>query len=158
VARPRDRRRTGFTSRAVFLAIAFCAVLLTLAVPLQQYLAQRGQLADLASQESAAKNRVTALEHAQSQWQDPAFIKQQARERLHFVKPGETAYVIIDPSQRSPAPVAPVPQQFAPPATGAWYGTLWSTVETAGRTTPKTTPSRTRQPTPQPIGPSPRAR
>jgi hypothetical protein len=131
-------------------------VLLTLAVPLQQYLAQRGQLADLAAQERAAKARVLSLERAQMQWQDPAFIKQQARERLHFVKPGETAYVIVDPSHKSLSPVAPAPHQSAQPVKGAWYGTLWSTVETAGQS-PQTTPARPRpQQTPQPIGPSSR--
>src|SRR3954465_12936732 len=92
-----DRRRHGFTTRAVVLAVALCAVLLTLAVPLQQYVAQRGQLAGLSAEERAAKERVSALEKAQAQWQDPAYIKQQARERLHFVKPGETAYVLVDP-------------------------------------------------------------
>src|SRR3954462_9675285 len=114
------RRRTGVTSRAIVLAIAFCAVLLTLAVPLQQYVAQRGQLSALEEQERAAKQRVAALEQAQKQWHDPAYIKQQARERLHFVKPGETAYVIVDPTP-SPVPTAvaaPAPQASTIPVKG----------------------------------------
>src|SRR3954464_12822331 len=65
--RAADPRRSGVTSRAVVLAVALCAVLLTLAVPLQQYFAQRGQLADLAAEERAAKARVAALERAQGQ-------------------------------------------------------------------------------------------
>jgi len=80
------------------LAIAVCAVVLTLAVPLQQYLAQRAQLSDLVGQERAERARVAALEQQQARWNDPAYVREQARERLHFVKPGETAYVIVDPT------------------------------------------------------------
>src|SRR4051812_27343050 len=87
-------RRTGLTSRAAVLAIAVCAVVLTLAVPFQQYIAQRGQLSALGAQERAERTRVAALEQAQARWTDPAYVRQQARVRLHFVKPGETAYVI----------------------------------------------------------------
>ena len=142
------------------LAVAFCAVLLTLAVPLQQYVAQRGQLAELAAQERAATARVAALERAQAQWQDPAYIRQQARERLHFVKPGETAYVIVDPTAKTgTVAVAPAPQPSSAASGGAWYGKLWSTVESAGRATAQPLPSTTpRQQAPGPIGPTPRAR
>jgi cell division protein FtsB len=154
-----ERRRTGITSRAVVLAVAFCAVLLTLAVPLQQYFAQRGQIADLAAQEQAAKDRVAALERSQAQWHDPAYITQQARERLHFVKPGETAYVIIGPTPTvAPSVVAASPEASSVPVKGAWYDKLWSTVVTAGQEPTKAAPQPTRQrQTPGPIGPSPHA-
>src|SRR4051812_34434857 len=124
------RRRTGLTSRAAVLAIAVCAVVLTLAVPLQQYLAQRAQLSDLVAQERAERARVAALEQQQARWNDPAYVREQARERLHFVKPGETAYVIVDPTPQ------PQPKAIAAPKVqkkeGPWYGQLWSTVTTAG--------------------------
>ena len=124
------RRRTGLTSRAAVLAIAVCAVVLTLAVPLQQYLAQRAQLSDLVGQERTERARVAALEQQQARWNDPAYVREQARERLHFVKPGETAYVIVDPTPQ------PQPKTIAAPKVqkkeGPWYGELWSTVTTAG--------------------------
>jgi cell division protein FtsB len=152
-----ERKRHGFTTRAVVLAIALCAVLLTLAVPLQQYVAQRGQLAGLSAEERAAKERVAALEKAQAEWQDPAFIKQQARERLHFVKPGETAYVLVDPNAPSTATAAPSPSPAHASDKGAWYDRLWGTVQTAGATpTPSPSPRPQRQ-SPGPLGPSPRA-
>jgi len=28
-------------------------------------------------------------------WQDPEFVKAQARERLHFVLPGERQYIVV---------------------------------------------------------------
>jgi hypothetical protein len=132
--------------------VAVCAVVLTLAVPLQQYLAQRAQLASLAAQERAARARVATLEQQQAQWRDPAYVQQQARERLHFVKPGETAYVIVDPA-RSPQPITAA-VQAQPRPTGPWYGQFWSTVTTAGQepTKPSRAP-RPKAPPPEPITP-----
>jgi hypothetical protein len=129
-----------------------CAVVLTLAVPLQQYLAQRAQLGGLAAQQRAERARVAALEQAKARWDDPAYVRQQARERLHFVKPGETAYVIVDPSAQpatTPAPVAQTKQ-----TAGSWYAQLWSTVTTAGDEPTKPAPSVKPKPaTPKPITP-----
>src|SRR4051812_43532753 len=146
------RRRTGLTSRAAVLAIAICAVVLTLAVPLQQYLAQRGQLSDLVAQERAERARVAALEQQQARWNDPAYVREQARERLHFVKPGETAYVIVDPTPQPKAPTVSAPKVQT--KAGPWYGELWSTVTTAG--SEPTAPVRSVKPkpaTPKPITP-----
>jgi hypothetical protein len=40
-----------------------------------------------------------ALESARQElllWQDPEYIKSQARERLHFVLPGERQYIVVE--------------------------------------------------------------
>jgi hypothetical protein len=127
-----------------------CAVVLTLAVPFQQYVAQRAQLSSLAAQERAERARVAALEQAQARWNDPAYVRQQARERLHFVKPGETAYVIVDPARQPRVAAAPAPR--APHRTGAWYSQLWSTVTTAADEPTKQSP-KPKPPAPKPITP-----
>ncbi|MFL6238699.1 MAG: FtsB family cell division protein [Actinomycetes bacterium] len=138
------------TSRAALLAVAVCAVVLTLAVPMQQYFQQRAQLGGLAAQERAERARVAALEQQQARWQDPAYIREQARERLHFVKPGETAYVIVDPTPRPQLTATPAPPKVQG-ATGPWYSQLWSTVTTAGAEPTKEVPS----PKPKPAIPKP---
>lgn len=144
-------RRTGLTSRAAVLAIAVCAVVLTLAVPFQQYVAQRSQVNGLAAQERAERAKVAALEQAQARWGDPAYVREQARERLHFVKPGETAYVIVDPT---PAPrPTPVAAAKVPHRSGPWYAQLWSTVTTAADEPTKPTRSVAPRATPKPITP-----
>src|SRR3954468_388820 len=127
----RRSRRTGLTSRAAVLAVALCAVLLTLAVPLQQYVAQRSQIRELAAQERQQRARVEELQRQQLQWKDPAYIRQQAKQRLHFVKPGETAYVIVDPAPKAASTPPPVPHETAK-SRGPWFSQLWSTVEVAG--------------------------
>ena len=58
------------------------------------------------------------------------FIEQQARERLKFVRVGETSYTVIDP-QTPPATSGDL--KIAAPATastfaGPWYGQLWQSM------------------------------
>lgn len=80
------------------LAMAVVALaMLTNVVPFRQVMAQRAQI-DVASQELAglvAENamltqQVTALE-------TPVEIERIAREKLGYVRPGETAFVVVEP-------------------------------------------------------------
>ena len=89
--------RSAFTSRAAVLAVVVCAVLLSLAYPLREYVAQRGEIERLQAQHRATDQRIAALRRQQQQWADPAYITTQARQRLHFVLPGETAFVVLGP-------------------------------------------------------------
>jgi cell division protein FtsB len=124
------------TGRAAVLGLVVCALVLSLAYPLKEYLAQRGQLARLEQQQRAAEQRVTALEARRRQLSDPAYVKAQARKRLQYVLPGESVYVVVTPSPAVPTAAAPaaVPQPVGD--TGAWYDRLWETVRTADATAP----------------------
>ena len=88
------RRRLNFNkrrgnSRALALATILFIMALTIAPPIKHYFTQRAQISALKSQ--VASNNA-ALEQARKDlllWRDPEYIKSQARERLHFVLPGE---------------------------------------------------------------------
>src|SRR5947209_19509594 len=82
------RRRTTLTARAAVLAVALASVALAIALPFKVWVGQRGEISALQAQTRAQRNHVAALQHQQQQWQDPAFIEQQARLRLHYVLPG----------------------------------------------------------------------
>jgi cell division protein FtsB len=127
------RRRTTLTARAAVLAVALASVALAVALPFKIWLAQRGQIADLRAQTQAQQQHVAALEQQQERWSDPAYVEQQARLRLHYVLPGEKAYVYLGPK---PATAKPAGQgaTSGPAVTGAWYSRLWQTVEVAGAT------------------------
>jgi len=80
------RRRTSNRLLALSAILFFLA--LTIAPPVKHYFTQRAQISALKSQLSADQ---TALQKARKElllWQDPEYIKSQARERLHFVMPG----------------------------------------------------------------------
>ena len=88
------RRRTS--NRVLALSAILFILALTIAPPVKHYFTQRAQISALKAQLSADN---TALEKAREElllWQDPEYIKSQARERLHFVLPGERQYIVTD--------------------------------------------------------------
>lgn len=145
-AAPAARPGRGLTTRAVVLAVVACALLLMLAYPVRQYLAQRSQIAQTRESLAAARQRVAALEEANRRWSDPGYVKAQARVRLHFVMPGETAYVVVDPRSAPDGGAGPVtdpsgaatgPLRTVPPAAAedqpppSWFGRLWASTRAA---------------------------
>ncbi len=87
-----SRRRTS--NRVLALSAIFFVLALTIAPPVKHYFTQRAQISALKAQLSADN---TALQKAREElllWQDPEYIKSQARERLHFVLPGERQYIV----------------------------------------------------------------
>ena len=58
---PPQVRRSSLTSRAAVLALVLCTLVLMLAYPVQQYLAQRGVMAKLHRANTAAQLQVDAL-------------------------------------------------------------------------------------------------
>ncbi len=139
----RGKANNALTLRAAILAVAVASVALALALPLKVYLGQRSDISLLEQQTQQQKARVAALQEQQRQWSDPAFIKAQARERLHFVLPGETAYIVLDsPSAAGGSHVVvPGKPQTALDASQPWYSQLWHTVEAAGHA-PVATPAK----------------
>ncbi|MFZ5851431.1 MAG: septum formation initiator family protein, partial [Actinomycetota bacterium] len=95
--------------------------------------AQRGQIRALQAQTQAEEARVRQLEAEQARWQDPAYVAAQARQRLHFVLPGETGYVVLDPPVPERAPVPGEPVLPAPSTPRPWYATVWGSLAAAGR-------------------------
>jgi cell division protein FtsB len=83
-------------SRVLTLATILFLMALTIAPPIKNYFTQRAQISALKSQ---VESNNAALEQARKDllmWRDPEFIKSQARERLHFILPGERQYIVTD--------------------------------------------------------------
>jgi len=100
-------------------------LVLSVAVPLRSWLRQSDQNAQLAAEVDTREQRVAELEAQLRDWEDPDFIEEQARDRLHYVYPGETGYIVTDGEE--PARTAAPPQTPALP--GSWYERLWRSVE-----------------------------
>ena len=124
------RRRTTLTARAAVLALALASVALAVALPFKIWLAQRGEISSLQAQTRAQQQHVAALQRQQQQWQDPAYVEQQARLRLHYVMPGEKAYIVL--GRPKPKTSTQTTTPTAPVVTGPWYSRLWQTVQVAG--------------------------
>jgi cell division protein FtsB len=85
--RPRSGRT--FSLVAVFFIFA-----LVLAPPIQHYSTQRAQINALRAQVASDRAALEAARIELTRWQDPDYVKAQARERLHFVMPGERQYIV----------------------------------------------------------------
>ena len=108
--------------------VAFLMVLLGSTVA--AYVNQRGDIAALQDKVASQQHDVAALQAEQDRWRDPAFVEQQARQRLKFVKPGERSYTVLD-AEPSTGTVDPVPEVAAPDVPLPWYETVWQSTRTA---------------------------
>jgi cell division protein FtsB len=123
--RPPPPDRPRFTSRAAVLAVVVCAIALSLAYPVREYIAQRRQLDQLQAQSAATTAELARLRAEALRLNQPAYIEQQARDRLHMCLPGASCYVIIGgrPAGRSSA--------LAAAAGTPWYERVWNSVRQA---------------------------
>jgi hypothetical protein len=107
------------------LALVAATLMVTLAVPVRSWFAQRAEIAGLRADVLSARERVSGLEIQEQRWEDPAFVAAEARRRLHFVLPGEVGYVTLG----SGAAVAEAAGDQGSPA--PWFSTLWGALQEA---------------------------
>lgn len=89
----RFTRRRG-SGRALALSAILFFLALTLAPPIKHYFTQRAQISALKAQLVSDNRALDAARKELLLWQDPQYVKSQARERLHFVLPGERQYIV----------------------------------------------------------------
>ena len=119
--------RPHFTGRAAVVAIVLCGIALSLAYPVREYISQRRQIDQLEAQNAQIQMRRAQLQRESKLLHSPAYIAEQARDRLHMCLPTQVCYVIIgDSAKRKPARARPV----ATP----WYAKVWSSVQQANAT------------------------
>jgi cell division protein FtsB len=129
------RRQLNFRRRTNNRALAFIVILfvLTLAIapPVKHYFTQRAQINALESQLSADNVALQNTREELLRWQDPEYVKSQARERLHFVLPGERQYIVVDgsttPTQENTTEIASALTDGQP-----WYARLIASISEAG--------------------------
>jgi cell division protein FtsB len=120
------------TTRAAVLLGVLAILAASYALPVRAWLNQRAQLAAVAEQRDALAAEVAELRAAVELWQDPAYVRAQARERLNYVEPGEVGLVVLG-TESTPPPepvtgvVVPQPAQDQP-----WWSTLVSAFTEVG--------------------------
>ena len=141
--RPAARTRTGGAAgrargtvlrRAAVFAVVMVVLAVLLAPALRSYVAQQQEIAALQQHVADQRSAVADLERQRAAWEDPAFVKAQARSRLKFVMPGERAYNVIDaPAPKVTKPASPVTATSGDATRDRpWFGDLWRSVEIAG--------------------------
>ncbi len=127
-------KRPRFTGRAAILVVVLAVLAVSYASSLRAYLQQRSHIGDLKEQIAERRANIDDLEREKNRWQDDAYVQQQARERLGYVMPGETSYVVLDEHGNPIEPEAELTDPDAatqnPPA--AVYSDVWESVKLAG--------------------------
>jgi cell division protein FtsB len=62
----------------------------------QTYLNQRREIVEMEQSIELARDDVANMEAERDRWQDPVYIRSQARDRLYYVLPGEVSYLVMD--------------------------------------------------------------
>lgn len=124
-----QRWTARLTGRAILLAAVVVLLVLSLAYPLQRYLAQRTAIDRLEADNEAAQQRVEELRVQVDQLDDPAFIQTQAQSRLQYVMPGDLLYVIDDTGQAQALPGQGEP--VAEETELAWFERVLDSIQVA---------------------------
>ena len=115
------------------LVLVVSLLTVSYASSMRAYLVQRSHIQDLQGQIAAREATISHLEREKRRWQDPAFVRAQARQ-LNYVMPGETAYVVLDQDGKPLDGDAELsdPSTIARTAPTPWWSTAWRSVELAG--------------------------
>jgi hypothetical protein len=118
------------TQRAVALLVVVGLLVLSYVGTMRIYLDQQNDMATARTQIAERQATIAQLEDELSRWNDPDYIKTQARERLGWVMPGEVGSI----------------QGNNDPVNQAWYEKIWSSVQAADQpvvVAPTSTPAAT---------------
>ncbi len=113
-----------FTGRAAILALVLSALVLAYAYPVRTYLAQRAEIERLSESQDAQRKRIAGLEKELAKWDDPEYVRAQARSRLHYIRPDEVPYVVIDSDKGRSGRNAGKPTGAGTP----WHERMWGSI------------------------------
>jgi cell division protein FtsB len=126
-------RPRALTGRATVLIVVFVALALAYTYPLRVYLAQESQIAQLEADQALQRQKIEQKSQDLEKWKDPEYVRAQAREKLFYVRQGETALLVMT----DPAGAAREAGKNGPAAApDRWYDTLWSSVQAADAESP----------------------
>ncbi|MFF2351199.1 septum formation initiator family protein [Kitasatospora sp. NPDC058115] len=147
--------RPRFTSRATVLVLVLCSLVAILAYPTRQFVSQRSEISAQRARAEHARQQVEQLRREKARWQDPEYVKAQARTRLHYAMPGETPYIAVDPAAKDAGKSAlgappPAAGPAAAPAKAArpWYASVWDSVDAAAAPAAPAAPGQPAPPSP----------
>ncbi|MGO4536670.1 FtsB family cell division protein [Leifsonia sp. 2MCAF36] len=151
-------RQLHFSAFSLVMMGVLVLAVIILAPTVQAFLSQRQQIADQQRAVDQLATQVDTLKDQRARWNDPSYLRAQARDRLYYVMPGEVSYLVID--DRAPAAKqdgTPVSSKLQKTRTD-WVGSLFGSFMGAGLTeatpqqlsgTPAPDPTATTTPVPK---------
>ncbi|WP_431247823.1 FtsB family cell division protein [Leifsonia xyli] len=127
-------RQLHFSAFSLVMMGVLVMAVVILAPTVQSFLAQRQQISDQQHAVERLAAQVDTLKDQRARWNDPSYLRAQARDRLYYVLPGEVSYLVVD--DRPPAAkqdTAPVSSRLQKTQTD-WVGSLFGSFMGAGLT------------------------
>jgi cell division protein FtsB len=139
---PVRRRGSSLTVRAIALVVVLLILTISYATSLRIYFSQAHEISATRAEIAEREQRIGHLQDELARWGDEAYVRTQARERLGWVVPGETGYVVVDADGRPLGGGAKINAEVAPEEQqqDAWWSKLWGSVKAADRPAPAKTP------------------
>jgi cell division protein FtsB len=121
------------TSRAFILVLVFVVLALSYANTLRIYVSQQHELAVAEQQIRERSEKIAGLQDELNRWNDPEYVKTQARERLGWVMPGETGFRVVDEDgeQVGGGVVIESGKTAGDGGGQSWWGRLLGSIQTA---------------------------
>jgi cell division protein FtsB len=137
------------------LVIILAALVVSYASSLRAWVDQQQQMSALRIEQADQTQRVGELQDEIDRWNDPAYVKAQARERFGYVMPGEVGYVVLDDKSVTTTDKTAATVTAKPASVTPWWQQLWGSVDAADKAAPAvgpagSTPTPTTKPTPKP--------
>jgi cell division protein FtsB len=131
-------RRPRFTGRAAVLVLVLAVLTVSYASSLRAYLQQRSHIGDLKAQIAEREASITDLEREKRRWEDPAYVKAQARARFGYLMPGEQGFEVIGADGKPLEAQATLndPDEVIKTVPKAWWTAAWESMELAGNPPP----------------------
>ncbi|MDN5632085.1 septum formation initiator family protein [Glutamicibacter protophormiae] len=85
----------SFNGRLVTLIVVATLIVFLAAPTAKIFIDQHTQITELRSSIAEEQDRQQQLKREEQLWGDDSYVEQQARERMSYVMPGESAYVVV---------------------------------------------------------------
>ena len=129
-----ERRQSRFTGRAMVLVLVISVLTISYASSLKAYFQQHSQIQQLRGQIASSESDIHRLQDEKARWQEPAYVREQARARFGYLMPGQTSYVVIGEDGKPITAQSSLsdPRTSTSSTPTAWWTTQWRSVELAG--------------------------
>ena len=124
-----------FSGRLIVLTLVTLVVISFLVPTVRTYFQQRAEISQLEADIAAEQQLQAELETDLSRWEDPDYVRQQARERINLVMPGERRYHVIGEPETS----ADLPEHHEPGDVRTdlpWGDAIWDSLVRAAAEDP----------------------
>lgn len=117
----------SFNGRLISLIVVATLILFLAAPTAKIYMDQSAQISALEKTIADQERDQQRLKEAEKRWSDDAYVEQQARERMSYVMPGESSYMVLgaEGTDRQAAESSAEQVEAGRPA---WADGLWQSV------------------------------